>query len=122
MGARAERGVRGEEVAARHLRAAGYRILARNWRSGRRELDLIALDGRTVVFVEVKTRGDGPQHPLEALDRRQRRRLRSAAEAWIHAHPGVGREFRFDLLGVRLRRGEAPTVHHLPDAFHGEDC
>jgi len=70
--------------------------------------------------VEVKTRGPGPQSPMEALGRGQRRRLRRAGEAWIHAHPGVGREFRFDLVGIRLPERGAPRIEHRPDAWHGD--
>lgn len=81
----------------------------------------MARDGDTVAFVEVKSRGPGPQAPLEALGRDQRRRLRRAAEAWIHEHPGVGREFRFDVLGVRFPEEGEPEVVHRPDAWHGDD-
>lgn len=112
---------RGEALAARHLEATGLRVLERNWRAGRRELDLVALDGDVVAFVEVKTRGAGPQAPLEAVDRRKRRELRRAAESWIHAHPGVGREFRFDVVGVRLRDPAPPEVEHVRGAFWGDD-
>ena len=80
----------------------------------------MAREGDTVAFVEVKTRGPGPQAPAEALGRGQRRRLRRAAEAWIHAHPGVGREFRFDLVGIRLPEGGEPRIDHRPDAWHGD--
>lgn len=96
-------------------------ILARNWRAGRRELDLVARDGDVVAFVEVKTRGPGPAAPLEAIDRAKRRDLRRAAEAWIHAHPGVGREFRFDAVGVRLAPGARPEVEHVPAAFFADE-
>lgn len=70
--------------------------------------------------MEVKARGPGPQSPFEALGRKQRRRLRRAAEAWIHEHPGVGRQFRFDAVGVRFVPGAAPRVEHRPDAWHGD--
>ncbi len=96
-------------------------MLDRNWRSGRREIDLVTLAGDTVVFVEVKTRRPGPESAVEALAPAQRRRLRAAAEAWIHAHPGVGREFRFDLIAVDLGRGARPRVDHVRDAFLGDD-
>ncbi|MGH7540310.1 MAG: YraN family protein, partial [Gemmatimonadota bacterium] len=111
-----------ETHAARHLEGAGHRVLDRNWRSGRRELDLVTLDGHTVVFVEVKTRRPGPQPGAEALAPRQRRHLRRAAEAWIHAHPGIGREFRFDLVVVETAPGRPPRIDHLPDAFFGDDA
>jgi len=119
--ASARLGRRGEELAARYLQQAGHRVLARNWRTGRRELDIVTLDGATVVFVEVKTRCPGPERSAEALSPRQRRELRRAAEAWIHSHPGVGAEFRFDLVAVDLRPGNSPHVDHIPNAFYGED-
>jgi len=112
----------GEQLAAKFLLDAGLEILSRNWRSGRRELDLVVLDGSVVAFVEVKTRRAGPQSPAEALGRAQRRRLRGAAEAWIHAHPGVGNEFRFDVVGLVIRGDRPPSVVHIADAFSGDDC
>lgn len=120
-GGRPGLGERGEKLAARHLERRGHHVLARNWRSGRREIDLVTLAGDTVVFVEVKTRSRGPESPVEALAPGQRRRLRAAAEAWIHAHPGVGREFRFDLIAVELEPGGPPRVDHVRDAFFGDD-
>lgn len=98
-------------------------ILDRNWRTGRRELDLVVRDGDVVAFVEVKTRRPGPAAapPLEAIGRAKRRDLRRAAEAWIHDHPGVGREFRFDAVGVRLVPGEPPEVEHVPGAFYADE-
>lgn len=96
-------------------------ILDRNWRSGRRELDLVARDGEVVAFVEVKTRGPGPAAPLEAIGPAKRRDLRRAAEAWIHDHPGVGLEFRFDAVGVRLTPGAPPEVEHVPAAFYADE-
>jgi Holliday junction resolvase-like predicted endonuclease len=50
------------------------------------------------------------------------RRLRRAAAAWIHAHPGVGREFRFDVVGVELHQEGSVRVHHVADAFTGDDA
>lgn len=119
---RARLGADAEALAARHLERAGLRILDRNWRSGRRELDLVALEGEVVAFVEVRARRDGPEDPLESLDWKKRRDLRRAAEAWVHAHPGVGREFRFDVVGVRASPGTAPEVNHVRGAFTGDDC
>jgi putative endonuclease len=111
----------GEALARARLERDGYEILDRNWRSGRYELDLVASRGGVVAFVEVKTRRPGPQRAVEALDPTQRLRIRRAAESWIHAHPGVGREFRFDLVTVDVARGGPARVEHIPDAFHGDD-
>ncbi len=118
---RGRRGDLGEALAEEHLRRAGIRILDRNWRSGHRELDLVAREGDVVAFVEVKARGPGPQDPLEALGPAKRRDLGRAAAAWIGAHPGVGREFRFDVVAVRLRPGAQPEVEHVRNAFYADD-
>jgi Holliday junction resolvase-like predicted endonuclease len=72
--------------------------------------------------VEVKTRGAGPQAPLEAIGPRKRRDLRRAAARWIAEHPGVGREFRFDAVGVRIREGGPPEIRYLRGAFTGDDA
>jgi putative endonuclease len=108
----------GEEVAARWLRARGLVVLARNWRAGRGEIDIVAREGSTVVFVEVKTRRLGPGgRPAHAVDRRKRRTLARTASAWISAHPGSGDAFRFDVVEVVLAAGGPPLVEHWPEAF-----
>lgn len=112
----------GERLAAEHLRRAGLEILDRNWRAGPRELDLVVREGDVVAFVEVKTRSSGADDPLAAIGVRKRRELRRAAAAWIHSHPGVGREFRFDAVAVRIPPGRSPGVEHVRDAFYGEDA
>ncbi|MEJ2343629.1 MAG: YraN family protein [Gemmatimonadales bacterium] len=109
-----------ESVAADHLRRQGLRILDRNWRAGHRELDIVAQEGDVVAFVEVKARGPGPQDPLEAIGRTKRRDIRRAAERWIHSHPGVGSEFRFDAIGVRAG-GSGVRILHVRGAFTGDD-
>ncbi len=80
-------GARGERIAARALRRSGYRVVARNYRPGRRrsdaELDIVAWEGRTLAVVEVKTRRGGFGDPAERVDREKRRRIRrSAARMW----------------------------------------
>ena len=102
--ARAELGRWGEQLAADHLAAGGLRVLARNWRDGRRgELDLVGqeADG-TVVFVEVKTRGGhGYGEPAEAVSRVKAARLRALALAWLQQHrpPGTT-DLRFDVVAI----------------------
>ncbi len=91
----------GEESAAHWLERHGMRVLDRNWRQGRNEIDLIVRDGSTIAFVEVKTRRLGPGGtPATAVHAAKRRRLIRAAAAWIAGHPGAGREFRFDLMEI----------------------
>lgn len=81
----------------------------------------MAQDGPVVAFVEVKTRGPGPQAPLEAVTWSKRCRVRRAAERWIRTHPGVGEEFRFDVVGVS-ESGGLRVAEHVRDAFTGDDA
>lgn len=110
----------GEDAAIEHLRRSGYHILARNWRTGRSEIDVIASCGDEVVFVEVKTRRPGPQSPEEALTPAQRRRIMRAAASWMRTHR-LGRTFRFDLIAVTVSRAGRLRVRHIRAAFdaHG---
>jgi putative endonuclease len=106
-------GRRGEELAAAHLRRLGFCPLGRNERTRYGEIDLVAFDGRTLVFVEVKTRRVGAraqgarpdQQPLAWLRPRQRVRLRRLAAAWLsdekHIRP-TAHTIRFDAIGVIL--------------------
>jgi putative endonuclease len=112
----------GEEVAARHLERVGCRVLDRNWRAGRLEIDLVVRDGATIAFVEVKTRRPGPQHPAEAVDRRKRARLRKAAARWIATHPERALEYRFDVVSVNVGADGRGRVRHDPDAFTSDDA
>ena len=111
----------GEEIAARHLERAGCHVLARNWRAGRLEIDLVVRDGGTIAFVEVKTRRPGPQHPAEAIDRRKRARLRRAAGRWIATQPQRGMEYRFDVVSVIVGPDGRGTVRYDPGAFTSDD-
>jgi len=96
-------GLEGEARAARFLEARGYRIVARNVRAARVEIDLIARRGPLLVFVEVKTRR-ADRHGLaaEAVDPRKQQRLRRGALAWLAARPEAAR-------GVRTRRFDVVT-------------
>jgi putative endonuclease len=120
----------GEELAAAHLQRLGFSVLARNVRTRRGEIDLIAFDGATLVFAEVKTRrASGPrdrpirpeEEPLGALRRAQRARLRGLAVAWLsdqaRARPSA-RTIRFDAIGVIVdRRERLVRLDHLEAAW-----
>jgi putative endonuclease len=111
-------GDRGERMAARYLKQQGYRILARQSRSRIGELDLIALDGDTVVFVEVKTRTTHTAgHPGEAITFQKRKQLTRAALAWLKRRGLLEQRARFDVIAVTWREREPPLVEHFRNAF-----
>jgi len=107
-------GRRGEQQAARFLKRHGYRILQRNARVDKAELDLIALapDGHTLVFVEVKTSMQGPFHPATRFHPRQQQRMMQAAVRWMKRNHLTDRPLRFDLVGVLLQAKD-PEIQHL---------
>lgn len=94
---RRERGRQGERTAERMLRRAGLVVLARNWRGGGGELDLVALDGETLVFVEVKSREHFPED-RPAVSAAQRRRNAAASRAFRARYGVAGLPWRFDLV------------------------
>jgi putative endonuclease len=109
----------GEQLAVEHLEAAGLEVLARNWRCREGEIDVVARDGTTVVFVEVKTRsGTGYGEPAEAVTLRKARRLHVLAARWLaDCRPAGAHDLRFDVVSVVRRRGTAPVLVHLQGAF-----
>lgn len=122
---RREDGARAETLAARHLEAQGLRILTRNWRHPDGELDIVADDHGTCVFVEVRSRtGEAFGHPLEAVSGRKRAQVIRAAKLYLATEPlvsstGTGFQgYRFDVVGVGFPEdGSPPTCHHVRDAF-----
>jgi putative endonuclease len=113
----------GERLAAEHLARAGYRIVARNVRADRVEIDLVAERGTLVVFVEVKTRAArGFGAPEEAVDARKRARIVRGARAWLHAQALRRARVRFDVIAVEPDAAGRLCVRHLPGAFDGSAC
>ncbi len=102
-----------------HLQRAGMRIVERRWRCAYGEVDIVALDGETLVFVEVKTRsGASFGSPSEAVTPVKARRVRRLAQQWLAAERPPGEaELRFDVVSVVRRRGHAPVLVHLQGAF-----
>src|SRR5688500_16195386 len=112
-------GEQGERYAARRLRRDGYRIVATRRRLRYGEIDIVAVDGRTVVFAEVKTRRSetGPRPALAADDLR-RRRMTRAATAFLKSHGLLDYPARFDIIEVLWPAGQRrPQIHHHPNAF-----
>ncbi len=112
-------GQRGEAAAARYLRAKGYRILARGDRLKPGELDIVALAGPTVVFVEVKTRQSAEAgHPVEAVDAAKQRRLTRLAVTFLKRHGLLEEPARFDVVAVTWPADRRrPTIEHFENAF-----
>jgi putative endonuclease len=111
---------RGEALAALFLRLKGYRIEARNWRCPLGELDIVAWDRDTLVFVEVKARsGTSAGAPEEAVDRRKQARLVRLAQAYLARCRGPTPPCRFDVIAVEHRR-PLPRIRHLRAAFRAD--
>lgn len=116
--ARQALGAAGERVAERWLRARGWCILARRFRSGHRDVDLIARRERVVAFVEVKTRrGLDFGDPVEAVGWRKRRELTRSAQVWIDRCGEPGAVYRFDVVAVLVAAQCAVRIRHVEDAF-----
>lgn len=108
----------GEKLGARFLRRRGYRIVTRNYACSAGEIDLIALDRDSVVFVEVKARrDDAAARPEDAVNFHKRRRLTAAAKCYLLQTGAQARPCRFDVISVMLRDGCKPEVEHFLDAF-----
>lgn len=108
-------GKRGEELAAAYIRSAGYRILHRNWRYGRLEVDIIAQQGNVLVFVEVKARSSQRfGMPEEAVNGHKRELLLRAAHHYlVHFNPAL--QIRFDIISISFL--PSLEIFHFEDAF-----
>jgi putative endonuclease len=110
-------GQEGERIAERYLSKKGYRLVERNYRCPVGEVDLIVLDRRVIVFVEVKTR----RHerfgvPLESVHTRKQQKMIKAALWFLSDHKLHERDARFDVVGISFG-GQEPVVEHVENAF-----
>jgi putative endonuclease len=110
-------GQRGENVAARHLRDQGYRIIERNFRCEVGEVDIIARDGRTLVFVEVKTRTNDDPTPEDQVNQIKRHQLTKAARFYLSRYGTPQPPARFDVVAIVWPTGREPQIRHTTDAF-----
>lgn len=116
-------GVAGEARAAEFLRSHGLRILERNWRSGPLELDIVARDGPTLVFVEVKSRTGAPGgafSPLDAFGPAKRRRVLRAATLYLEEKKAWRKPCRFDLVCVIFRPDDTISLEHHENVLRFE--
>lgn len=107
----------GERIAERWLRKHGYTILARRFKFGRRDIDLVAQRENSIAFVEVKARkGDAFGDPVEAVHHRKQRELSKSAQVWIERHGRDGEAYQFDVVGV-LVADDSVKIKHVTNAF-----
>jgi putative endonuclease len=107
----------GEEIALEHLQKQGFEILATNWRHRRLEVDIIAKDADTLVFIEVKTRSyDFFGRPEEFVTPAKERRLSTAAAAYME-QTGHDWAMRFDVVSLLKEKNGAFKLEHIRDAF-----
>jgi putative endonuclease len=110
-------GREGEQAAVDYLKGCGFRILDRNWRCAGGELDIVAVERRVLVAVEVKSRsGTRYGSPLDAVGRAKRKRLRRLAVAWINAHGVRFEEIRVDVVGLLRASGGDFSIEHIRGA------
>ena len=110
-------GRRGEDAAVDHLKKSGYRILRRNWKSGRNEIDIIAENSKFIIFVEVKTRSDDfMEDPTVAINREKQKSIIFAADNYIKWNY-IDKESRFDVITV-IMKDNVPRIDHIEDAFY----
>jgi len=115
--ARLALGKLGEDLALRRIRALGYKILARNYRCPVGEIDLIARDGATLVFIETKTRqATSGFSAKEAVDERKRRKIAQVALVYLKERRLTEAKARFDVVTVTLIRGR-PHIEVIQNAF-----
>jgi putative endonuclease len=112
-------GDEGERLAARHLRRQGFRILARRYRTAAGEIDLIARDGKSIVFVEVKTRrSDAAGQPHEAVDLHKQSQLTRLALAFLKKFRLLEQPARFDVVSIVWESSVCPPeITHYRNAF-----
>jgi putative endonuclease len=122
--ARLRTGRLAEDLVAARLQAAGWEIVERNARTRHGELDIVALDGRALVFVEVKAGRQGsafgPERPVLSVGPRKQQRIRRLAAAWMAERRHAPRydRIRFDAVGVTFdRRDRAVEIEHIENAF-----
>jgi putative endonuclease len=112
-----ELGKLGEEMARKHIRAKGYKIIEVNWHYGREEIDIIAWDGEVLVIVEVKTRASNEfGEPEFFVNKRKQKSLVRAADAYIQ-EKDLNVDTRFDIVSV-IVTPQKKHLHHIEDAFY----
>lgn len=112
-------GKTGEDLAEKILIEAGYKIIKRNFRFGKGEIDIIAMDGSCLVFVEVKYRRNLDfGEPEYAITKSKRRQLKRIAEAYYYINKIEDQECRFDVITILGDIKSNPKINHIKNAFY----
>jgi len=110
-------GQKGEDMAAEYLKKAGFKILFRNWKWGKHEIDIIAEKKDFIIFVEVKTRTDDFQmHPVTAITKEKQKSIIWAAEGYIKKL-NIDKESRFDVITI-IKKSDEFEIDHIENAFY----
>jgi putative endonuclease len=110
-------GSKGEDLAIQFLKKKGYRIIERNYKTSVGEIDIIARDGNTIVFVEVKTRTDDSfGYPFEAVNKKKRQKLKNLALLYLKRQVKES-PVRFDVLSIFYTDAREQEIAHIKDAF-----
>lgn len=113
-----ETGINGEQIAEIFLQKKGYLILYRNWCFGKKEVDLVAYRGDTIIFVEVKTRSSKAfGYAEDAVTVQKQEHLKLAAEEFLYRFPQY-QKIQFDIISIHMQGGQAAEIMHFEDAFY----
>ncbi len=111
-------GQRGERLAASHLTTKGYRVVAMNWRCPTGEIDIIAWDRDTLVFIEVRSRvAATTETAFASIDERKREKLLSLAQQYLHITEQEQVTWRMDVVAVAMLSNRQPIIEHVEDAL-----
>ncbi len=110
-------GERGENVAAKFLTSLGYKILQRNYNTKVGEIDIVARDGRVLVFVEVKTRTDSEPRPEDQVNLEKQHQITKAASTYLNRFGFPQPPARFDVIAIVWPEGREPMIQHYQNAF-----
>ena len=117
MAAHNELGKRGEDLAVKHLIGLGHRIITRNYRYQKAEIDIISIIGSTLVFTEVKSRNtDKHGYPEMGVSEKKKQLMRDTMEYYLIENK-IKEEARFDIIAIVLKDNSA-DIHHIQDAFY----
>lgn len=112
-----EQGNEGEQIAMRYLKGLGFDIVEMNYRFGHGEIDIVARDGDTLVFCEVKMRKtDAYGDPEYAITPKKQQQIRRVAHGYWFDHEIRDQDCRFDVVAIRMKRGK-PEINHIRNAF-----